>query len=131
MPTDIDGLTGCYYERIEKDYPDLISELKIDLEKDYPDLISELKIDLEKQNQIKKSKEKINKQDKPEYIKDEVEILKVVEQEISKKPEIINELKLNPENMNQSLGLIMQATDGKLDPKIIKSILHKMINKGL
>jgi len=89
------------------------------IEEAYPDIVLKIKKDFEDKKKGKENKI-------PDYIKDESTILQNVEQIIFKRPEIINDLKQNPEEIGQALYKIMAETKGKkLDPEIVKKILKE------
>ena len=95
------------------------------IEEEHPDIVLKIKKEFEDEEKLKDEK-KCKAEKKPDYIKDESTILHNVEQIISKKPGIIDDLKQNPEEIDQALSKIMAETKGeKMDPDIVKKILKE------
>ncbi len=60
-------------------------------------------------------------------VSDESELLKIIQEVISKESQAVDEAKSNPQTINYLVGKVMQKTKGKADPKLTLDLLKKQI----
>ena len=60
-------------------------------------------------------------------VSDESELLKIIQEVISKESQAVDEAKSNPQTINYLVGKVMQKTKGKADPKLTLVLLKKQI----